>query len=423
MSCLVVDTKFALEKDLNGDSPLYLAVPNGHEGVVRILLDTWGGTECPADDPRPAALWLARVHERHDIAKLLISRGAAIDLQNGTRPQVLIQAAKEGNLQLVRRCLEVGVAINVAGPPGETALDWAVDNRDEEMTKLHISNGVVAHHASLLVAAAKWGHAGLFGVLLEKTHEPRGFTLRSILLDPESQHEDILQLVVRKLLEVDEEYSRTSWGRELVDAARAGCEAAVRVLLDNGAGNQDALIAAARCGHVEILRLLLEQGAEIDDGDDHWNLLHCAALHEHPEAVRLLLDRGVKIDAVDGRGRSALHYAATTGHPETVGLLLERGAGVDVVGDGGRTALHCAATSRCPDIVRLLLERGAEIDAVDERGRSALHYAAQYGSRKNLSVLRLLLEQGANREARNKKGRTPLQVLAWWNNDFRPLLE
>ena len=397
MSCLVVDTGLALEKDQNGDSALFVAVSNGHEGVVRILLDTGlqveteVETECLANDPRPTALWLAQVFERHDIAKLLINRGATIDLRNGTRPQVLIQAAKEENVELVRRCLEVGVAINVAGPTGETALGWAVDNRDEEMTKLLILNGAIAHHTLLLDAAAKGGHAGLFGVLLENTNEPQGDTFRKILLDPESQHEDILQLVVRKWMKVDKN-CRLDWERVLADAAEKGYEAAVRVLLDNGTRNQDALVTAAAGGHVEILRLLLEQSAEIDGYcSSSTNALHQAALGGYSEAVRLLLDRGVKIDAVDSRGWNALHYAT-------------------IIGD--------------VEIVRLLLARGAKINAVDRSDHNALHCAAKHGNVKghSLDIARMLLEQGADRQARTKKGQTPLQLVSRWNFNLKLLL-
>ncbi|KAH6613407.1 ankyrin repeat-containing domain protein [Chaetomium tenue] len=189
MSCLVVDTGSAQEKDPNGDTPLFIAVASGHEGVVRILLDTGFlvGTECPADDPRPVALWLAQVHDRHDIAKLLISRGVAIDLRNGTRPQVLLRAAQERNLQLARRCLEVGVTIEVTDSMGWTALRWAVENRDEEMTKLLIANGAFVNDSSLLVAAAKWVHVEVFSVLLEETREPGRDSFREILLGSESQ--------------------------------------------------------------------------------------------------------------------------------------------------------------------------------------------------------------------------------------------
>jgi ankyrin repeat protein len=451
MSCLAVDTRFAREKDGNGVAALCLAVFNGHEGVVRILLDAGVGTECSADDPRPAALSLARAHQRHGIIELLTSRSAAILPQNETRTQEFLQGAKERNIQLVRRCLEEGVAIEAADSTGRTALGWAVDNRDEEMTKLLLLKGAIVNGTSLLSAAAKWGNAGVFGVLLEKTLGPRINTFREIMLDLESQHEDILQLVVRKWLEVDAG-SRLSWRGTLSNAVTEGREAAVRVLLDNGAyigatglPGQDKVNLAAEQGHVGVLRLLLERRTDINERDrisnsalyyavwygrleavhllldrgadinmvdkEGRNALHLAAKKGSLEIVRLLLERGVKIDMDDSAGKSALHHASYWGRLEVVQLLLEQGAKIDMVDKEGMNALHLAAMDGSLGIVRLLLERGAKIDMVDKEGRNALHLAAKKGS---LEIVRLLLERGVKIDMDDSVGKSALHHASYW---------
>lgn len=218
MSCLI-DNKFAQEKDEEGDVALCHAVRNNHESVVRILLDAGGGTESPAKDPRPAALCVAMLHERHRIAELLISGGAVINRENRTPSRELTWSAKEGNIEMVRRCLEMGGATDTADSTGRTALAWAVENKNQEMLNLLISNGANVDGTigiSLLFAAAKTGHAGIFGVLLEKTLGSGRCShpaLREILLDPESQHEGILQLVFEKM----EDTNLDLWGN-VVDA-------------------------------------------------------------------------------------------------------------------------------------------------------------------------------------------------------------
>lgn len=312
MSCLVVDTKFVHEKDENGDTALCHAVRNDHESVVKILLDAEAGTESPARDSRPAALCLAVLHERHRIAELLISRGTAINREDATPSRELTRSAKEGNIELVRRCLEMGGGTETTDSMGRTALRWAIDNKDQEMLNLLISKGASVDGTvgiSFLVAAAKTGHAGVFGVLLEKTLRSRRSShpaLRGILLDRESQHEDILQLVVEKA----NFNSIDLW----TDAANAGLDVALRVLLQ----------------HSPSIRT-----ATLSDGK---TLLHRAARYGQLKAMELLLNRAAEIDKVDiTPGWNALHYAARYGHLGIVRLLLERGADRRVRTRTGRT--------------------------------------------------------------------------------------
>jgi hypothetical protein len=54
--------------------------------------------------------------------------------------------------------------------------------------------------------------------------------------------------------------------------------------------------------------------------------LHMAAIHGNVKNVKLLLDNGAQIDHPDRYGYTALFHAAYMGHNEVVGLLLDRGA-------------------------------------------------------------------------------------------------
>ena len=92
--------------------------------------------------------------------------------------------------------------------------------------------------------------------------------------------------------------------------------------------------------------------------------LHLAAIEGHPEVVKLLLEEGADKDAatVEGQltvgGQKALHLAALHGRSEVVKLLLEAGADKDAVDLEGRTALDLAIERRHLEVVRLL-----EVDA------------------------------------------------------------
>ena len=88
---------------------------------------------------------------------------------------------------------------------------------------------------------------------------------------------------------------------QLLDAVRAGDTAAVKALLDQGVPvdtkfryDRTALSFAADRGHVEIVKLLLERGADPDTMDSfyHQSAIGGAARKGHVEVVLMMLERG-----------------------------------------------------------------------------------------------------------------------------------
>jgi ankyrin repeat protein len=112
---------------------------------------------------------------------------------------------------------------------------------------------------------------------------------------------------------------------------------AVRVLLEAGADPSapsrnpmkvTALHSAvADGGHREIAKMLIAAGADPNVKQRHgWNPLHGAAHMNDPEIVRLLLDKGARIDDANDDGKTALALAREAGHEQVAALLTERGA-------------------------------------------------------------------------------------------------
>jgi ankyrin repeat protein len=178
------------------------------------------------------------------------------------------------------------------------------------------------------------------------------------------------------------------------------------------------LLVALKMGRLEIARLLLESGADVERrGSPGPNALYMASSHGHAEFVRLLLDRGVDsnvaCDDWDKEGNAAdftpLLVASQNDMLEVARLLLEQGADSNYQDDSGQSALHLASRHPSSDLARLLLEHRANPNAVNEWGSTALHQASYEGQ---IAVVALLLEYGANVNARNEEGCTPLHLEA-----------
>jgi hypothetical protein len=121
-----------------------------------------------------------------------------------------------------------------------------------------------------------------------------------------------------------------------------------------------ALYSACCLGDLVRVRSLLDDGADLHQGND--SMLLCACRKGHVEVIKLLLDRGAEVDRVDSNGFTALGWACRKGHVEVIKLLLDRGAKVDRAGSDGSTALRRACHGGHVEVVKLLLEHGASPD-------------------------------------------------------------
>lgn len=126
-----------------------------------------------------------------------------------------------------------------------------------------------------------------------------------------------------------------------------------------------------------MMKLLMKNGADPLSQQNHWKFspLHYAARGGHEEAVRLLLDAGAQVNSKDIFGRIPLHLAH---EKSVVALLLDHGADVNARDDKGWTCLHWAASSRQAyslETIRLLLEKGADSKLKDLEGKTAADLA------------------------------------------------
>ena len=103
------------------------------------------------------------------------------------------------------------------------------------------------------------------------------------------------------------------------------------------------LTSAARYDRVEVVRLLLEGGANVESVNaNRSTALHQAAINGRLDVCRLLLDWGAKVDPLDEWKQNPLQSASSRGHLSVVKLLVERGADVSLRNKYGNTASDVA---------------------------------------------------------------------------------
>ena len=147
-------------------------------------------------------------------------------------------------------------------------------------------------------------------------------------------------------------------------------------------------------GHIDVVRILLEAGADTEKrADDGRTPLHVAASvaasSGNPDIARLLLQWGAeKEKQTNDSGFAPMHCAANCGHLEVVRLLLEWGADIEKPSNDGDTALHLASAGGHLEVVRLLLESGANKKKLTNSGSSVLFKALEHGHREVVSLLR-----------------------------------
>ncbi|KAL8376138.1 hypothetical protein RB595_007312 [Gaeumannomyces hyphopodioides] len=171
------------------------------------------------------------------------------------------------------------------------------------------------------------------------------------------------------------------------------------------------LAAASSAGHIETVKILLENGADVNAQDEEYGgALIAASSAGHGEIVKVLLEKGATVEAKDENGLTPLSIAARSGHEAVVKLLLENGANVNSKGGWG-TPLHLAADKGHETVAKLLMDLGANKEAKSNKwGYTPLHLTAQNGHE---AIAKLLVKLGANKEAKsNKLGYTPLHFAA-----------
>lgn len=224
-------------------------------------------------------------------------------------------------------------------------------------------------------------------------------------------------------------------------AIEAGDAALTRVLLDAGAdvarvdrAGESPLMLAAHAGEPATVAVLLEHGAVVAARDVRYGqtALMIAARHGHLDVARRLLDAGADVNAATSPQPPPRFMPPSESPPglsKGVGIVRAgwpEGRGKRFPAGGAKTALLYAAREGHLEMTELLVERGAELEQADGNGVTPLLAAilnanvfrvARSGASDHLAIANLLLDAGASVAAMDWYGETPL----WAAVDLRNL--
>jgi uncharacterized protein len=167
-----------------------------------------------------------------------------------------------------------------------------------------------------------------------------------------------------------------------------------------GAGDRPSLIDAAKNTDRGTLRLLVQQGTNVNQTEaDGTTALHWASYRDDLESAEVLIRAGAKVNAANDLGATPLWTASLNGSAVMVRRLLQAGANPNIPLLLGETPVMVASRSGNSDIVEQLLAKGADVNARAARGQTALMWAV---AQKHPDVVGVLLAHGANVHARSQ---------------------
>ncbi|XP_061490062.1 2-5A-dependent ribonuclease [Rhineura floridana] len=277
----------------------------------------------------------------------------------------LNSAVRRGSIETVRRLMEEGANINSKVNDGWTALHSAVQNDEEEIARLLLDKGADPlarkdNKATPFILAGITGNVELLKLFLQmgsdiNEHDFNGFT--AFMEAARYGREEALKFLYESKADVN-------LGR-VVDEEKKSLNK----------GGETALMDAARCGHLSVVKALVEEmnaGVNICDNWERNALVHALSVTKNDqaqdkEAVALfLLKHGADVNKRDEVGKTTLILAAERQSQDVVRAILgENEVDVNDADRNDITALMAAVKKENYEIAQILCEKGARTDIGD----------------------------------------------------------
>jgi uncharacterized protein len=389
---------------------------------------------------------------------VLVFAGAA----HGATATPLLEAAYTGDAAAVAALIKAGANVNEANQFGATPVGEAARRGDAATLKLLLDAGADAESANsdgetALMNVARTGNVEAARLLLKagaKINAREKWGLQTALIWAAAQNQPpMLRFLLSKGADGNARSAVRNWERRVTAEGRPK---------DMNRGGFTALMYAAREGHVDAARALVEGKVDLDLADpDGTTPLILALMNGHWDTAKLLVEAGADVNLWDWWGQSPLYMAVDMNTLPTsaridlptmdfasgvdlIKLLLAKGANPnaqlklkppfrmlsqdrlsDPMLDAGATPLLRAAKAADVVAMRLLLDAGALVDLPNIFGHTPLMAACGAGRGNNptrggrhtepqaIDAAKLLLAAGAAINARTFEGETAVHGAAF----------
>ncbi|EQL03178.1 pfs, ankyrin repeats & 6-phosphofructo-2-kinase [Ophiocordyceps sinensis CO18] len=399
---------FLDQADRKGRTPLHWAAQAGHVSIVQMLMASGQVDSDRQDSQGTTPLWDALYQGHLSVVEELLAAGIDIESRQKDGQTPLTWAAQKGHLEMMKKLLDHGADVHQKGDRERTAIHWA----------------------------SAGGHTPCLQLLLEhgsSMYESDRNYYTPITLAAENGHEGCIDALILHGADINWGLDESSRRPLQVAAGRGHCHV-LRKLIQSGAdvnwhttSGYGALIEASSHSRLDAVKVLLDNGARINDTDNgkrtslHWAIEKSTW---HSGVVELLLERGIEVNSTNSSGDTALHLAASLNYEDSVEALLKHdGIQVNKANDWGKTPLLQAAERCHKDVVQMLLDHEADVNVADHRGRTPLMYAAERTTDNDGAVAKLLLDNGADVNRVSSLGRTALTyAYKSYNDDIAQML-
>jgi ankyrin repeat protein len=476
--------------DKAGNQALHVAAWGGHADAVKLLLDRGAEVDARGFDDW-TALHFAASKDHAEVCKLLLEAGADREALNGVSRTAMqmagekarevigkfvmstagadeyLRAVFEGKLEEVKRLLEENPRLIDAKAAGVTALMMACISKNPAMIRLLLEKGADVNvlsdseHAnfrgtSALSFSCGIGHVEGVRLLLEHEAEVNPRDIKTAAAAPIVAQPPLLRACEMATMDYAKAKEMADAGE--IDLSRLSIEG----LKNNPLSDQEEALEMLRTTQAfleatrvmlpeetrdakrQIISLLLEAGADVNEAASAGTPLGIAIYAGDVDTVRLLLERGADPNAEFSgiaplKPLAAALFFQSTGNTavEMMNLLLEAGAD-PLAGEGEQNGFAMAAVLenevifrkllevvdvpaltpadqcmllsslvRRPSWLKEVLDLGCDVNAQDGKKMTALHRA--FG---NFDSVKLLLAAGADPNVKDYAGFTPLHNAA-----------
>lgn len=325
-------------------------------------------------------------------------------LQGENSPDTsIMDAVAEGNADKVQRLITEGRDINAANSRGNTALMVAAQRDNAELVELLLKNRANPdakdkYGWTALIAAARAGRTEVARVLLQNgaDHSITDKDGKTALLHAI----DMARTEMVTMLQEFGANPRKQGTKEVSateTAIRQGRTEALEPLLAKGGINQKnaagmtPLMIAVRADRKDMVRLLLEKGADINVKDYAGKTAFFYSIHKKVRTpiFDMLLEKGAEYDITDNSGMTSLMQAVQSGNVEIAGLMIEKGVDINARKKDELTAIHIAASQGNKEMMNFLISKGASLTVRDKDSNLPLMISLM---RNHVDSARLLYE-------------------------------